>query len=341
MQVDAGKAEYLALSSHTLWDGIFQVVGYSVLLVQFIGPAGLAGLALLLALLPVSARMQRGLSAANRAALKTSGERVARTGEILSGIRAIRQTGWEGVFEKQVRGLREKELAAQRKRSLLGACLISVFSALPPFMTTVVLLAYAALGPGAGAGGAVFNPATVFTALTLLNQIRFPLLFYPGALEALSEGRAALQRIASFLALEETPPRAAAAPGARAALVAAPGRYQLSPDADLALVLEEPLEIQEGELVAVVGAVGSGKSSLLRALLGELPRAGLAAPPGRVAYCAQKPWVPTGSLEDIVTAGAPLDAPLFELACRAAAVDFARRGDELSAATLSGGQQAR
>ena len=67
-----------------------------------------------------------------------------------------------------------------------------------------------------------FSAAMIFTALSLLNQIRFPLLFYPNALNALAEGRAALARIAQFLALEE----------------AAPMRPPMSEDKELPLLLK-------------------------------------------------------------------------------------------------------
>ena len=56
------------------------------------------------------------------------------------------------------------------------------------------------------------------------------------------------------------------------------------------------LRAAPGELVTVVGAVGSGKTSLLRALLGELPlRQGHLALRGSIAYCAQRPFLVAGS----------------------------------------------
>lgn len=361
MQVDTGKVEGLVYSCHTLWDGIFQVLGYSFLLVRYLGAPALAGLALLAALLPLNARLNRQLSALNREVLKRSEARVSKTSEVLSGIRAIRQMGWDKVFEQEVCDLRDEELVSLRKRTTVLATLISTFSALPPFMTSVVLFAYALAQRGSW--GTAFQPATIFAALALLDQIRFPLLFYPSALDSLAEGRAALKRITSFLDLDETAllTRELVSNGAHPSkeaeridvactdvvpLEVPQGRYVLRPFGDgteesLVLVVPQPLVVPPGALVGIVGPVGSGKSTLVRALLGELPLVGLPVPSGKVAYCAQHPWIPTGTLRDIVMGGTYYDAAAFDAACEATAIDFAKPDDEISAGTLSGGQQAR
>ena len=96
--------------------------------------------------------------------LQTSDQRVSATSEILSGIRALRQMGWEDVFERRVRRFRDLELDSQRQRDTVAAYLLSYFSALPPFMIAIVLLVYIWKTPGG------FSAAMIFTALSLLNQ---------------------------------------------------------------------------------------------------------------------------------------------------------------------------
>ena len=52
------------------------------------------------------------------------------------------------------------------------------------------------------------------------------------------------------------------------------------------------MQARKGELVCVVGRVGSGKSSLVQALLGEMERqSGSVAVGGRLAYAAQQAWI--------------------------------------------------
>ncbi|KAL2918081.1 hypothetical protein HK105_202495 [Polyrhizophydium stewartii] len=64
------------------------------------------------------------------------------------------------------------------------------------------------------------------------------------------------------------------------------------------------LDIPRGSLVAVVGSVGSGKSSLLSALIGGMRKtAGDSALFGSVAYCSQEPWILTGTIEENIVFG--------------------------------------
>jgi ABC-type multidrug transport system fused ATPase/permease subunit len=52
------------------------------------------------------------------------------------------------------------------------------------------------------------------------------------------------------------------------------------------------LTVPRGRLVAIVGAVGSGKSSLLQGLIGEMRKTtGTVCFGGSVGYCPQIPWI--------------------------------------------------
>lgn len=56
------------------------------------------------------------------------------------------------------------------------------------------------------------------------------------------------------------------------------------------------LTVARGKLVAIVGAVGSGKSSLLQALIGEMRQTGGSVMfGGSIAYCPQVPWIQVGT----------------------------------------------
>lgn len=110
--------------------------------------------------------------------------------------------------------------------------------------------------------------------------------------------------------------------------------------------------IKRGQLVAIVGPVGSGKSSLLCGLLGELRlKSGeiYMSPNQSVAYHQQQPWIINATVRDNIIFGKPLDEKRLERAIAAAALepDIAILQNGLDTEigekgiNLSGGQKAR
>jgi ABC-type transport system involved in cytochrome bd biosynthesis fused ATPase/permease subunit len=88
----------------------------------------------------------------------------------------------------------------------------------------------------------------------------------------------------------------------------------------VSLTLRAPLfRVEPGQLVGICGEVGSGKSSLLSALLGELqpvpppdynvgdPISGAPVVSGSVAYCQQIPWIEAGTVKDNILFGKPME----------------------------------
>ena len=110
------------------------------------------------------------------------------------------------------------------------------------------------------------------------------------------------------------------------------------------------LNTMNGDVLAITGEVGSGKSSLLVAILGELPlREGKISYDGKVAYAPQIPWVFSGTIRENILFGLPFNEEKFQHVVDICGLtkdltDFAN-GDltEIGqrGATLSGGQKAR
>ena len=73
------------------------------------------------------------------------------------------------------------------------------------------------------------------------------------------------------------------------------------------------LRVCRGMRVAVCGTVGSGKSSLLSCMLGEVPKiSGILKLCGTKAYVAQSPWIQSGKIEENILFGKEMDRERYE-----------------------------
>lgn len=109
-------------------------------------------------------------------------------------------------------------------------------------------------------------------------------------------------------------------------------------------------EVRRGSLTAIIGPVGSGKSSLCNAILGEMYRtAGSIAVSGTVAYAAQTPWILNATLRDNILFGQPYNAERYQEVINVCQLEhdisMLKGGDQTEIGekgiNLSGGQKQR
>lgn len=82
------------------------------------------------------------------------------------------------------------------------------------------------------------------------------------------------------------------------------------------------LQVEKGGLVAVVGTVGAGKSSIISALLGEMDRiSGYVNTTGTIAYVSQQAWIQNATLRDNILFGRPMDHKRYSQVIAACALN--------------------
>uniref|UniRef100_A0A182WC63 Multidrug resistance-associated protein lethal(2)03659 n=1 Tax=Anopheles minimus TaxID=112268 RepID=A0A182WC63_9DIPT len=110
------------------------------------------------------------------------------------------------------------------------------------------------------------------------------------------------------------------------------------------------LHVQPGTLVAVIGPVGAGKSSLIHAILGELPlESGSIKVNGDISYASQEPWLFSGTVRQNILFGLPMDRERYKQVVKTCALErdfhLFSNGDKTivgeRGVSLSGGQKAR
>ncbi|KAL8189884.1 UNVERIFIED_CONTAM: Multidrug resistance-associated protein 4 [Gekko kuhli] len=343
---DVNKFDQVTIFLHFLWAGPLQAVAVTVLLWLEIGPSCLAGMAVLIILLPLQTCFGRLFSSLRSRTASFTDVRIRTMNEVITGMRIIKMYAWEKSFADLVNSMRRREISMVLKSSYLrGLNLASFFvaSKITVFMTfmTYVLL------------GNVISASRVFVAVSLYGAVRLTVtLFFPAAIEKASEAMVSIRRIKNFLILDEI--------SELSPQLKAHEENGLLHVQDLTCFWDKTLEaptlqnisfsIRRGELLVVVGPVGAGKSSVLSAILGELAASkGFVNARGRIAYVSQQPWVFSGTVRNNILFGKAYEKEKYEKVLRACALkkdlemlpdgDLTVVGDR--GATLSGGQKAR
>ncbi|OXB81816.1 UNVERIFIED_CONTAM: hypothetical protein H355_015013 [Colinus virginianus] len=211
------------------------------------------------------------------AQMKHKDERAKLTNAILSDIKVIKLYGWEKTFMEKVHAIRRQELQAlKRSQILFSASLASFHSS--TFLIAFVMFAVYTLVDNTH----ILDAQKAFVSLTLINILNTAHSFLPFSINAAVQAKVSLKRLAAFLNLEEL------------------NHERID------------LTVPQGSLLAIVGQVGAGKSSLLSALLGDLEKMdGCVTMKGTVAYVPQQSWIQNASVEDNILFGKEMDETWF------------------------------
>ena len=151
----------------------------------------------------------------------------------------------------------------------------------------------------------------IFTSIALVNMIRQSFAILPFIFSTLQTSSATLTDIKKYLLLPEIDPKTEAGEGGRGEIQLGQVSLRWGKEADPVLSGVE-LSVLPGELAMVVGKVGSGKTSLLNAILQEGEVRGQLHVGGRVAYVPQQAWITNATLQDNVLFGKPHSAAYDE-----------------------------
>uniref|UniRef100_A0A3Q2PI33 Multidrug resistance-associated protein 4 n=1 Tax=Fundulus heteroclitus TaxID=8078 RepID=A0A3Q2PI33_FUNHE len=323
---DVNRFDEIILNLHYLWVGPLQALVIIVFLWKEIGPSCLTGVAVIALMMPVQTwfgkLFERALCRSKTAVLTDS--RIRIMSEVVSGIRIIKMYAWEKPLSALITEVRGKEIHQIMKSSYLRGLNMASFFASSKITVFVTFTVYALLGN-------TITASSVFVTVSLYGTIKLTVtLFFPLAIEKLSETVVSIHRIKrkTFgLQLEE-----------------------MKENLDSPSLQNISVAVKANQLLAVIGPVGAGKSSLLSAILGELPHdTGELSVKGQLTYASQQPWVFPGTIRSNILFGREMNRKKYERVLRACALkkdlellpdgDLTLIGDR--GATLSGGQKAR
>ncbi|KAH5535557.1 hypothetical protein HBI27_170090 [Parastagonospora nodorum] len=374
MAVDAFKVSEICAYLHFLWANTpVQVVVAVYLLYRILGYSSIAGIGMMIILLPINMYVAKQFSKIQKLILAATDARIHTTNEVLTNIRIIKFFAWEQRFVGLVNAKRYTELKHLRTRYILWAVAATIWSGSPVFITFLSFYVYT------NVEHKPLIPSVAFTALSLFQILRIPLDQLADMVAHVQESKVSVDRIEEYLTEPETEKYKQLVTrrkdehgdpliGFENATFSWGGTDMSDKTAaDAFKLMDLDIKFRVGQLNVVAGPTGSGKTSLLMGLLGEMTKlkGDVYLPGGRsredirpdpatgltesVAYCAQQAWLVNGTVKENIIFASDFDQKRYDdviVACSLKRdLQILDGGDETvvgeKGVTLSGGQKQR
>ncbi|KAL4089621.1 hypothetical protein QTP88_024632 [Uroleucon formosanum] len=357
-----------------LWIGPLQTILVTYFLWQEIGLSSIVGVTVFLAFVPLQGWLGKITSDYRSKTAPRTDERVRLMNEIISGIQVIKMYTWEKPFALLVQYARKMEIKQIRGTSWIRVFVQSFRIFHFRLALFLSILSYVLLGN-------YINTKQVFIIISYYNILMTTMtVFFPQGVLTLAEVLISIKRIQSFLLQDEKDkynkqlllkPKTISTIGVEISNINVKNCIENEKgidkldnfgidilNASAKWILNQPenslnninLTVRPGRLVAIIGPVGAGKSSLIQSILRELPLCeGSISVRGIVSYASQEPWLFNGSIQQNILFGSPMDQNRYKEVIKVCALktDFKQLpyGDRSlvgeRGVSLSGGQRAR
>ncbi|KAK7205031.1 P-loop containing nucleoside triphosphate hydrolase protein [Myxozyma melibiosi] len=370
MAIDSNTISEAVAGMHQLIKGIVMIVVSLVLLYRNLGPSSLAGATLMFGLLPINYFFSRGFGKIQGNLMAITDKRIQKTNEVLQSIKIIKFFSWESLFTKRLMEIRTKEIKQLRKRYILWTFAVIIWFGFPTLIT------FATFGFYTLVAKRELTPSIAFSSVALFNLLRTPMDRLSSMVAELINAKVSMNRVQKFMLEDSTgkyeqlsSERDDRSPEIGFQNASFTWDVNPSPERSRGSFQLANLNIRfaVGQLSVIVGPTGSGKSSLLLALLGEMTlmkgKVFLASTAGSdggaydpvsklsnsVAYCAQSAWLLNDTIRGNILFGSKYESDRYETCIDACALrrdfemlekgEFTQVGEKGIA--LSGGQKQR
>ncbi|XP_043293737.1 ATP-binding cassette sub-family C member 11 isoform X1 [Cervus canadensis] len=304
-----------------------------------LGPTALIATLCYLLILPLQIFLTRKLVESQNHTSEVSDQRIRVTSEVLTSIKLIKMYSWEKPFTKVIKDLRNKETKLLEKCGFVQSLSTAILFLAPSLSVVLLFLTHTGLR-------LKLTTSVAFTTVATLSPMKLSVFLAPFAVKGLTNARSAADRFKKFF-LQESPViyvKALEDPSKPVVLEEAtlswrktcPGivngaleleKNRYTPEgmtrAQPPLGGLEPedqgdtrgpelhkinLVLSKGTMLGVCGNTGSGKSSLLSAILGQMHLLeGSVGVHGSLAYVPQQAWIIEGSVRENILMGSQYD----------------------------------
>lgn len=278
--------------------------------------------------------------------MEAKDDRMKSTSEILRNMKTLKLQAWDSHYLEKLVSLRKTEHNWLWKSLRLNALTAFIFWGSPTFISVITFGGCVLMGIPLTAG-------RVLSALATFRMLQDPIFNLPDLLNVIAQGKVSVDRISSYLQEDEIKSNAVEfVPNNQTELHVEidGGKFSWDMEPRNPILDHIQLKVKKGMKVAICGTVGSGKSSLLACILGEMHKlSGAVKVSSDKAYVPQSPWILTGNIRENILFGKPYESDKYNRTIEACALtkDF-----ELFAAgdlteigergiNMSGGQKQR
>ncbi|GLT58340.1 hypothetical protein SLA2020_312400 [Shorea laevis] len=304
---------------HSTWSFVLQLFLSVGILFAIVGVGALPGLVPLIFFGLLNVPFAKMLQKCESEVMAAQDERLRITSEVLNSMKIIKLQSWEEKFKNLIESRRENEFKWLSEEQLKKAYGTVMFWISPTIVSSVIFLGCSLLG------SAPLDAGTIFTVLATLRSMGEPVAMIPQALSILMQVKVSSERINAFLLEDEIKndeERSIPQQNTDKSVTIQAGNFSWDPELIVPTLRDVALEIKKGQKIAVCGPVGAGKSSLLHAILGEIPKiSGAVNVSGPLAYVSQTSWIQSGTVCDNIVYGKPMDKERYEKAIKSCALD--------------------
>ncbi|XP_009357290.2 ABC transporter C family member 3 [Pyrus x bretschneideri] len=346
MTVDAERIGDFTWYMHYPWIILIQVGLALVILYINLGLAAIATLIITIIVMLANVPLGSLQKKFQDKLMKSKDKRMKATSEILRNMRILKLQAWEMKFLSKINELRKSEAGWLRKFVYTWAITSFVFWGAPTFVSVVTFVSCTLLGIPLESG-------KILSALATFRILQEPIYCLPDTISMIAQTKVSLDRIASFLCLDDLQPDVIEnipRGSSDTAVEIVDGNFSWDLSSPNPTLKDINFKVSRGMRVAVCGTVGSGKSSLLSCILGEVPKiSGTLKLCGTKAYVSQSPWIQSGKIEENILFGKQMDRESYERVLEACSLkkdlEVLSFGDQTvigeRGINLSGGQKQR
>eukprot|EP01135_Chromosphaera_perkinsii_P008905 Nk52_evm15s1524 gene=Nk52_evmTU15s1524 len=340
MAVDANRILEVSAYIHQIWSCPLQIFVAVILLYGVLGWSSMAGVLLMVLMLPLDGWVANKIGHYQDMLMETTDNRISVMNEILQGIRIIKFFAWEKDFLRKISEARAKEIKNLARYIYFLAATNTIWFATPVLVSLSTFVCYSKVA------GNDLHATEAFTAMALFNVLKSPLGAMPDMINRVMEAKVSVDRIDEFLDDEEIDSKQRTNVGSNSFIKMKNSDFSWGNFA----LRDISLHCESGKLTTIVGATGSGKSSLALAMLGEVTQLkGESVTNGSIAYVSQQAWIQNATVRDNILFGKPYDEAWYKktvIACSLVrdfelleAGDMTEIGEK--GLNLSGGQKQR